>query len=78
MDPTNSKGDDANDTVTPYIISAYKLTQEDATWIISNAFIILTMQTGIHNTHTFIFLQHNIPDMMKPQVLECWSQDAFR
>lgn len=36
---------DAQNT-TEYINSAYNMTKEDSNWIISNAFIILTMQTG--------------------------------
>lgn len=29
-----------------YIISAYNLNQEDSNWIVTNSFIIFTMQTG--------------------------------
>lgn len=28
------------------VISAYKLNQEDSNWIVTNSFIIFTMQTG--------------------------------
>ena len=42
----NEANDTANGTV-PYIASPFKLIQEDSSWIVSNAFIIFTMQTGI-------------------------------
>lgn len=29
-----------------YFVSAYNLNQEDSNWIITNSFIIFTMQTG--------------------------------
>lgn len=46
MDSPDSKSDDSNDTITRYVATPFRLTQEDSTWIVSNAFIILTMQTG--------------------------------
>lgn len=33
-------------TVKRYLASAYNLNQEDSNWIVTNSFIIFTMQTG--------------------------------
>lgn len=45
MDSQHFEANDTN-TTDRYIGSPYKLNQEDSCWIVSNAFIIFTMQTG--------------------------------
>ncbi|KAL7286757.1 hypothetical protein TKK_0018906 [Trichogramma kaykai] len=63
----------SNDTTTnvstasvPYIISAFKLTQEDSSWIVSNAFMIFTMQTGFGMLESgCVSLKNEVNIMMK-------------
>lgn len=40
---TNITNSSVNET---YVTSAYNLNQEDSNWIVTNSFIIFTMQTG--------------------------------
>ncbi|KAL7287899.1 hypothetical protein TKK_0017962 [Trichogramma kaykai] len=63
----------SNDTTTnvstpsvPYVISAFKLTQEDSSWIVSNAFMIFTMQTGFGMLESgCVSLKNEVNIMMK-------------
>ncbi|XP_014217379.2 putative ammonium transporter 3, partial [Copidosoma floridanum] len=57
-----------NLTVTPtyYVASTYQLTKEDSCWIVSNAFIILTMQTGFGMLESgCVSLKNEVNIMMK-------------
>ena len=46
MEFENSSLNDTGVNKTPYIGSPYKLNKDDSSWVVSNAFIIFTMQTG--------------------------------
>lgn len=55
--------DSENDTITRYVAEAYKLSQEDSSWIVSNAFIILTMQTGDYELFNTLVTQQLLHPM---------------
>lgn len=47
MEIGNNETNVTNTSITEtYFVSAYNLNQEDSNWIITNSFIIFTMQTG--------------------------------
>lgn len=46
MEFENNSLNDTGVNKTRYIGSLYQLSKDDSSWVISNAFIIFTMQTG--------------------------------
>ena len=57
------------------IPAIYDMRLEDATWVLTSAFIIFTMQTG-ELSLTFRSINHII-EIDRLQALECWSLVAF-
>lgn len=67
MEIGNNETNITNSSITEtYFVSAYNLNQEDSNWIITNSFIIFTMQTGFGMLESgCVSLKNEVNIMMK-------------